>query len=146
MAKKSVAYYGLIPAISILICLPLGVAAFWVPSSLLHLVIGGSLLFFLGMYLGPSFAIAQTLAPINMRAMSTAIFFLVLNLIALGGGPTTVGFLADYFEPAHGQVHAIRLSVTWVAAMLVASAICFFVAAKTLPKDWADAQARNEGS
>jgi len=78
--------------------------------------------------------------------MSTAIFFLVLNLIALGGGPTTVGFLADYFEPAHGQVHAIRLSVTWVAAMLVASAICFFVAAKTLPKDWADAQARNEGS
>jgi len=145
LAKKSVAYYGLVPAISILICLPIAVIAFWVPSSLLHLIIGGSLLFFLGMYLGPSFAIAQTLAPINMRAMSTAIFFLVLNLIALGGGPTTVGFLADYFKPTHGQVHAIRLSMTAVSAMFVASAVCFFIAAKTLPKDWADAQARNEG-
>jgi len=146
LAVKSVAYYGIVPAVSILICLPMGIAAFWVSSSLAHLVIGGSLLFFLGMYLGPSFAIAQTLAPINMRAMSTAIFFLVLNLIALGGGPTTVGFLADVFKEAHGQVHAIRLSITIVAAMLVVSSICFFVAARTLPKDWAEAQARNEAS
>ena len=146
LAKKTVAYYGLVPAISILICLPLVIAAFWVSSSLLHLIIGGSLLFFLGMYLGPSFAIAQTLAPINMRAMSTAIFFLVLNLIALGGGPTSVGFLADYFKEAHGQVHAIRLSVTIVSVMLVVSSICFLVAARTLPKDWADAQARNESA
>jgi len=146
LAPKSVAYYGIVPAVSILICLPMGIAAFWIQSSLGHLVIGGSLLFFLGMYLGPSFAIAQTLAPINMRAMSTAIFFLVLNLIALGGGPTAVGFLADVFKEAHGQVHAIRLSITIVAAMLVVSSICFFVAARTLPKDWAEAQARNEAS
>ena len=146
LAPKSVAYYGIVPAVSILICLPMGIAAFWIQSSLGHLVIGGSLLFFLGMYLGPSFAIAQTLAPINMRAMSTAIFFLVLNLIALGGGPTAVGFLADFFKEAHGQVHAIRLSITIVAAMLVVSSICFFVAARTLPKDWAEAQARNEAS
>lgn len=146
LAKRSVAYYGIVSGVSILICLPLLLAAFWVSSSLPHLIIGGSLLFFLGMYLGPSFAIAQTLAPINMRAMSTAIFFLVLNLIALGGGPTSVGFLADYFEPIHGQVHAIRISITIVSAMLVVSAISFFVAAKTLPKDWAEAQARNESS
>lgn len=144
LAKRTVAYYGWVPAVSILICLPLCVSAFWVSSSLMHLVIGGSLLFFLGMYLGPSFAIAQTLAPINMRAMSTAIFFLVLNLIALGGGPTTVGFLADYFKEAHGQVHAIRLSVTLVSVMLIVSSICFFIASRTLPKDWADAQRRNE--
>jgi len=144
LARKSVAFYGLVPAISILICMPLVILAFWVPSTLLHLIIGGGLLFFLGMYLGPSFAIAQTLAPINMRAMSTAIFFLVLNLIALGGGPTTVGFLADVFKPEHGQIHAIRLSITIVSFMLAVSAICFFVAAKTLPRDWAAAEARNE--
>ena len=144
LAVRSVSYYGRVPALSILICLPMVILAFWVPSTILHLAIGGALLFFLGMYLGPSFAIAQTLAPINMRAMSTAIFFLVLNLIALGGGPTTVGFLADVFEPAHGQVHAIRLSITIVSAGLLVSSLCFFVAAKRLPKDWADAQARNE--
>ncbi len=146
LAGKSVSYYGLVPAISILICLPLVIGVFWAPTVTLHLALGAILLFFLGMYLGPSFAIAQTLAPINMRAMSTAIFFLVLNLIALGGGPTTVGFLADVFEPAYGQVHAIRLSVTIAAGALVLSAISFFYAAKVLPADWKAAQERNEGT
>lgn len=145
LAGKSVSYYAIVPAISILICIPLVIAAFWVPTTLLHLVCGSVLLFFLGMYLGPSFAIAQTLAPINMRAMSTALFFLILNLIALGGGPTAVGFLADMFKEAHGQVHAIRLAITICSFALILSAISFFIAARTLPKDWAAAQQRNEG-
>ena len=144
LAGKSVSYYAIVPALSILVCIPLVIATFWVPSTALHLVFGSILLFFLGMYLGPSFAIAQTLAPINMRAMSTALFFLILNLIALGGGPTAVGFLADVFKETHGQVHAIRLAITICAAALVLSAISFMIASKTLPKDWADAEARNE--
>lgn len=145
LAGKSVSYYALVPAISILICIPLVIAVFWVQTTLLHLVFGAILLFFLGMYLGPSFAIAQTLAPINMRAMSTALFFLILNLIALGGGPTAVGFLADAFKDTHGQVHAIRLAITICSFALVLSAISFFIASKTLPRDWAAAQQRNEG-
>jgi len=145
LAGKSVSYYAIVPAISILICLPLVIAAFWAPTTTLHLAFAAILLFFLGMYLGPSFAIAQTLAPINMRAMSTALFFLILNLIALGGGPTTVGFLADIFEPANGQIHAIRLSITWVSLSLVLSTLSFLYAAKVLPNDWKAAQDRNEG-
>jgi hypothetical protein len=42
------------------------------------------------MYLGPLFAIAQTLAPVNARAMSRALFFFVLNIITGGGDPTIV--------------------------------------------------------
>lgn len=145
LAGKSVSFYAIVPALSILVCLPLVIAAFWAPTTSLHLVFNAILLFFMGMFLGPSFAIAQTLAPINMRAMSTALFFLILNLIALGGGPTTVGFLADVFEPAHGQVHAIRLSVTWVSFAFVLSTFSFLYAAKVLPQDWKNAQERNEG-
>jgi len=144
LSEKSVRAYGFVPGISILCCLPLLILTFWAPSSALHMLFGGLLLFFVGMYLGPSFAIAQTLAPINMRAMSTALFFLVLNLIALGGGPTVTGILTDVFEPEHGKVHAIRLALTWVSGVFVLSAISFFIVAKTLPKDWAAAQARNE--
>ncbi len=145
LSKKSVRAYGFVPAISILICLPLLILAYWAPSTGIHLFFGGVLLFFIGMYLGPSFAVAQTLAPINMRAMSTALFFLVLNMIALGGGPTVTGILADVFEPTHGKVHAIRLSLSWASIAFILSAVSFFIAAKTLPQDWAAAQARNEG-
>ncbi len=143
-ARKNVSFYGIVPAVSVLICLPLALAVFWAPTVPLHLLFGGAFLFFNGMYLGPSFAIAQTLAPVNMRAMSTAIFFLVINIIALGGGPTAVGFLADVFLAKHGQVHAIRLAISIVIMAFLASACFFLMVAKTLPKDWQDAQLRNQ--
>ena len=68
---------------------------------------------FLGIYLGPSFAIAQTLAPINMRAMSTALFFFILNMIALGGGPTFSGWLMDVFKwRGYAELESIRYAMT----------------------------------
>lgn len=136
--------YALVPAVTAMCALPLAVLSFWVPTVWGHMAVVSVFVIFLGMYLGPSFAIAQTLAPINMRAMSTALFFLILNLIALGGGPTIVGILVDVFEPASGKVHAIRISMTWVSIVFAISAISFLVAAKHLPKDWADAEKRNE--
>jgi len=143
--NNNVSAYALIPMITVLCALPLAVLAFWVPTVWTHMAVVSVFVIFLGMYLGPSFAIAQTLAPINMRAMSTALFFLILNIIALGGGPTLVGILIDVFEPAHGKVHAIRISMTFISFSLVLSAISFLFAAKNLPKDWANAEKRNEG-
>ena len=145
MARKSVAAYGLVPAIAIAIACPLAIAAFWAPSVALHLAIISFFVFFLGVYLGPSFAIAQTLAPINMRAMSTAIYFFILNMIAMGLGPLVTGLLADMFAKTHTQVEALRLAMTLTSLGLLVSAGFFLLAAKFLPRDWQSAQARNEG-
>lgn len=144
LAKKSVRAYGLVPAVTVMCALPLGIAAFWVSTVWAHMAVVTVFVLFLGMYLGPAFSVAQTLAPINMRAMSTAAFFLILNIIALGGGPTTVGFLVDAFEPQHGNIHAIRISITIVCLAFFLSIGFFLLAAKLLPKDWEDAQRRNE--
>jgi len=78
-----------------------------------------------------------------MRAMSTALFFLILNLIALGGGPTYVGLVSSYLTEQYGEVHALRLSISTLIVPYIVSIIAFLWAAKTLPKDWADAEARN---
>ncbi len=143
--KKNVKFYGIVPAISVVIACPLAIAAFWVPTVWAHLAIVTVFVFFLGFYLGPSFAIAQTLAPISMRAMSTAIFFFILNMIAMGLGPTFTGVIADIFAATNDPVHAVRLALSVTSIALMLSAIFFFLAAKFLPKDWADAQRRNEG-
>ena len=95
--KKDIRAYGWLPAIAMLLCLPVGIIGWWVDSVEMHLVFATFALLLLGIYLGPSFAIAQTLAPIHMRAMSTALFFFILNMIALGGGPTFAGWLMDVF-------------------------------------------------
>lgn len=142
--KKDVRAYAWVPAISIGLAFPLAVASFWVPTVWLHLACVSVFLVFLGAYLGPSFAIAQTLAPINMRAMSTAMYFFILNMIALGGGPTVTGILIDVFLEQHGEVHAIRIALTIVCFFFVLSIISFLVVAKNLTKDWADAEKRNE--
>ena len=51
-------------------------------------------------YLGPTFGLVQSLAPVNMRAMWAAITLFIINLIGLGIGPTAVGLLSDYYAGA----------------------------------------------
>jgi len=103
LAKRSVSYYGIMPGAALLIGVPAVIAAFWVQSVPAHLTLLTIYLVAAGVYLGPSFATAQTLAPINMRAMSTALFFMILNIIALGGGPTFVGWLSERLMETHGS-------------------------------------------
>ena len=141
---KTIRAYGWLPAIAIAICLPIGVMSFWVSSVWIHLVFTTFLLLFLGIYLGPSFAIAQTLAPVNMRAMSTALFFFILNMIALGGGPTFTGWLIDVFKQANTDITAMRYAMTVTCAMFIPSILSFMVVARVLPNDWAAAEKRNQ--
>ena len=108
--KKDIRAYGWLPAIAMLLCLPVGIIGWWVDSVEMHLVFATFALLLLGIYLGPSFAIAQTLAPIHMRAMSTALFFFILNMIALGGGPTFAGWLMDVFGNNYNEIESIRYS------------------------------------
>ncbi len=82
--KKDIRAYGWLPAISIALCLPVGLITWWVPSIEIHLIFATLFLLLIGIYLGPSFAIAQTLAPIHMRAMSTAIIFLHIKHDSFG--------------------------------------------------------------
>lgn len=144
LARKNISAYGWLPGSVLIVGVPALIGAFWVQNIYLHLSLITVYLLAAGVYLGPSFAAAQTLAPINMRAMSTALFFLILNLIALGGGPTYVGLLSSALTEQYGEVHALRLSITSLVVPYIISIVAFFWAAKTLPKDWAEAEKRND--
>ena len=141
--KKDIRAYGWLPAIAMLLCLPVGIIGWWVDSVEMHLVFATFALLLLGIYLGPSFAIAQTLAPIHMRAMSTALFFFILNMIALGGGPTFAGWLMDVFGSNYNEIESIRYSLTVTTCVFIPSVISFLLVSKFLPKDWKAAEERN---
>ena len=140
---KNIKAYGWLPAIAVILTFPLGILCFWVPSVNLHLILVTALLFFSGIYFGPCFAIAQTLAPINQRAMSTALFFFILNMIALGGGPTFAGWLIDFFKTDASELHATRLAMTFTYLVLIPSIVSFVLVSKILPRDWRNAEERN---
>ena len=141
--KRDIRAYGWLPAIAISLCLPIGISSYWVASVEMNLILTTIFLIFIGIYLGPSFAIAQTLAPINMRAMSTALFFFILNMIALGGGPTFAGWLIDLFKESNNDLESIRYAMTVAFFILIPSIVSFLVVAKMLPKDWAAAEKLN---
>jgi len=141
--KKDIRVYGWLPAITILLCLPIGILSYWAPSVEMNLLWTSLFLVFIGVYLGPSFAIAQTLAPIKMRAMSTALFFFILNMIALGGGPTFTGWLIDVFKENYNDLDSMRYAMTVTFGIFIPSAISFFIVSRVLPRDWAAAEKRN---
>ena len=131
------------PAIAISLCLPIGIISYWVDSVEMNLFWTTLFLVFIGVYLGPSFAIAQTLAPIKMRAMSTALFFFILNMIALGGGPTFAGWLIDVFKENYNDLESMRYAMSVTFCIFIPSVINFLVVARVLPKDWDAADKRN---
>lgn len=85
-------------------------------------------------YLGPGIAIVHGLVPPAMRALSSAVFFFVLNLIGLGLGPLTAGLLSDRFTASHGE-DGLRYALLVVSAIGSLGVLCFVQAARQLPRD-----------
>ena len=86
------------------------------------------------MYLGPSISVAHGLVPASMRALTSAVFFLVINLIGLGFGPLVVGMVSDVLKPSLG-VESLRWAMSIIIPISLASAMLFFSTAKKLVVD-----------
>jgi len=90
-------------------------------------------------YLGNTIAMTHGLVGIRMRALSSAVLFLILNLIGLGLGPLLVGMLSDYLEPSLG-VNSLRQAMLYLLPVVMAwSTLHFFLAARPLRDDLANA-------
>jgi MFS family permease len=142
--KRSVAAYALVPGVTVAIagtCLTLGWLA---PTFVLMMVAISAFIFFNGFYLGPSFSVAQNLADVSVRATSTAVFFFVLNLVAMGLGPTITGGLSDYFAATTGDpVLGLRYALIGLAVPYALSAGMFLLSSRLLPRDWERARSRD---
>jgi MFS family permease len=67
------------------------------------------------MYLAPSSAIVQSIAPARSRATASAVLLFSMNLIGLGLGPWLAGALSDAFAPSSGS-NSVRTALAIVSA------------------------------
>lgn len=141
--KKDKGAYAFIPALGMLLTIPVGFLQVWAPSPTWAFIWAAPFLIGLGLYLGPTWALVQTLAPANMRAFAVAFMFFILNIIALGLAPLWVGGLSDLFAATYGEVTGLRLALTSLGASSLIAVLAYFWTAKKLPADWAKAAARN---
>lgn len=137
--KKRKSVYAIIPALGMLLTIPVGFLQVWAPTHVIAFVWAAPFLIGLGMYLGPTWALVQTLAPPTMRAFAVAFMFFVLNLVALGLAPLWVGAASDYFAAEYGEVAGLRLSLTTLGVSSLISVAAFYWTSKKLPRDWARA-------
>ena len=135
--------YAWIPGAGMLLTIPVGWLSLWSPTAMGAFLWSAPFLIGLGMYLGPSFSLVQTLAPVRLRALATALFFFILNLVALGGAPLWVGALSDALSGVHGETTALRIAMTTLGATSLLAALAFFWTARRLPADWRAAEVRN---
>jgi predicted MFS family arabinose efflux permease len=120
--------FGIIAAIPISIFLfltdsrpaALGALALW--------MVFGSLWF------GPAFALGQSLAKDNMRALSAAIISFLINLIGYGGGPVAVGLISDALTPRMGD-DALGTALAATMVLNILTAFLFLSAGRTLITD-----------
>jgi predicted MFS family arabinose efflux permease len=109
-SKRDARWYALTPAIGLAIATPIYIFAYrqpdWRVAAAILLLPG----VFHYTYLGPTFGVVQNVVETRRRATATAVLFLFLNIIALGGGPLFTGWLIDQFAQfdfTHGERHIL---------------------------------------
>ena len=83
--------------------------------------------------IGPTIAMIQTLSPVHMRAVSSAIKMLCLNLIGMGIGPLLVGLLSDLLTPRYGG-DALAVGLAYFTLVGLWGSLHFWLCGRALAK------------
>jgi len=134
LSKKDKRWYLWLPALTLLLAIPLALVAFFASdanTTLLAIILPA---FLNSLYLAPCIALTHGIVSVRMRALASAILFFVLNIIGLGFGPFVGGIISDMLQPSLG-VDALRWALSNSAIASVLSASCLFMASKSIRKD-----------
>jgi predicted MFS family arabinose efflux permease len=130
-----------IPAVGLMLATPLSITAYmqgeWVAVVAL-LAMSGVAQF---LYLGPTYALVQSLAGTRMRATASALVLLTVNLVGLGIGPPLTGWLSDHFMSVQAEGTADRaaaglcMALSLFATLYLWGASHYLLAARHLTAD-----------
>jgi predicted MFS family arabinose efflux permease len=97
LGKRSAKAYALVPAVGTLLATPFylfsATQGDWRAAAVFLGVAG----FFQYVSLGPTFGVVQNSVDSRRRATATALLYIFLNVVALGGGPLFTGWVIDRF-------------------------------------------------
>lgn len=127
-------WYMWVSAIAIVIAIPFVIAGLLAPTKFGALGLFFPATLFAYLYLGPTFAMTQSMVAPRMRAVASAILLFILNLIGLGLGPLAVGKISDVLADSLGN-ESLRYALIIVVAVNIWSAYHYFRAARTLRRD-----------
>jgi MFS family permease len=131
LGKTDKQWYLKAPAIAIVSSIPFVIGTLFSQDTFLSLLCLGIVNFLYSIYLGPAIAVAHLLVPASLRALTSAVLFLVLNLIGLGFGPLVVGIISDFLAPTLGN-ESLRWAISCIVVVGAAASVLFFTAARKM--------------
>ncbi len=91
-------------------------------------------------YLATTFAQTQSLVPLRMRAVASALLLFLINIVGLGLGPQVAGLMSDYLAASYGS-ESLRYSLLIISSVLTPwTAIHYFFAGRHIEQDLARAE------
>lgn len=138
--KRDIRWNVWVVALVLALCFPFAVGMYLSPGK--YWALGFFLIpaFAGAAYIGPSLAMTQGLVALRMRAVASAVLFLILNMIGMGLGPQAVGIISDLYRPIYGE-ESLRYALLTAMIVWPWAAIHFVLAARTLKGDLARAKA-----
>jgi hypothetical protein len=139
-----------VPGYSVLFSVPIAVTLYLLSAKYVVLCLLIPTVAIGTMYLGPTFAVTQSLVGIRDRALAGAIMLLIINFIGLGMGPLLTGMFSDAFKArfvAQGMSEAaataqgLRWALCAMTTVNVWSALHYIRGARSVRADLALASA-----
>lgn len=115
---------------------PLGLIQYLVPSVTLSIGSGALVVMLLFFYYAPIIALSHAVVSPSMRAFTSSIILLSVNIVGLGLGPWLTGVLSDALKAEFGPA-AIRYAVAAVMVLGLGAGLCFLAAARSYNADLA---------
>lgn len=135
--RRSVRYYGIIPAVACIVVFPLYCLAFLMPSPLWGLGFNGVGVMILSLWYAPVFTTAQSVVEPRGRATASAVLFLTYSIIGLGLGPLGLGLLSDWISSGFdiGPVEGLRWSLVLSNIGLLIAVPLYWLASRSMERD-----------
>jgi MFS family permease len=130
-------WYMWVPGIACVACVPVQAFAYLSGDLTLVVPIMFSAMYVLAsMFFGPSFAVAQSIATVKMRAVSASVLLFIQTIIGLTIGPYLVGLFARYMEPTYAQ-HSLGYGLAAIGVVNLWAAAHYFLGARRYRDDLA---------
>src|SRR5690606_6975934 len=136
LAARNQSWNAWIVGLAKILAIPFIIVFYTVENTTLALMAYIPAVFLGAFYLGPSFAMIQSLTPLRSRALASAIMLLILNLFGLGFDPQLIGLSSDLMNSSYGM-DSLRYALIAAAFVNIWACFHYYLAGRTIQYDTA---------
>jgi MFS family permease len=135
--KDDKRWYMWVPGIACLVMVPFQFLSYLSPDLMVVVPAFSIMVVLASMFFGPSFAVAQTVATVRMRAVSTSVLLFIQTIIGLTIGPALVGIISDTLAPTAGA-DSLRFGLVIVGLANIWAGTHYYLASRHFRADLAE--------